>query len=426
MPRRIIPISSGKGGVGKTTFAVNFALTLARHAPTILVDLDTGTSSVRNSIPVPVTHDLYHFRRRGVPLRDCISRLDDRLDPEGAYGNFGFVAGPRNFIHEIANPDAGFRRQLAQEINRLPAEYVVLDLRAGLDDTVLDFLPYNNSGILVFTPQHPAATLAASEIVKAILFRSLRILFGKGSAFYTLPRMDRYFNFINEMLSKVEDVYESQLPNLDAFVEQLREALGDHPIVHALADTLDSFRVYYVLNMFNGVEEGYQRAIVPFVDNITRNVSSHLHLTHLGWVVDDPRIHRANCEGFPAVLERRRPADAPAAAGRQVDPIMAELDRLSSSVLGLRRRERPAPAVRRPVQPSGPAPVQADLLDGQLQTLKAMFSDRTKDTVRENFSYVAYRALNLMSSGYGANEFGCTLLAAPERLLDWYMSRQPA
>ena len=242
----------------------------------------------------------------------------------------------------------------------------MLDLRAGLDENVLDFLPYTNSGILVFTPQHPAATLAASEIVKAILFRSLRILFGKGSTFYTLPRMERYFAFINDMLDRVEDVYETTLPNLDAFLVELREALGDHPILHVLSDTLESFRVYYVLNMFNGVEEGYQRAVVPFVENLTRHVSAHLNVTQLGWVVADERIHRANCEGVPAVIERRRREEArPRAAA--VDPVMAELERLESAALGLRRRERP-PVVRaaRPEPPRAPhGPARRPAADAQ-------------------------------------------------------------
>jgi hypothetical protein len=290
-----------------------------------------------------------------------------------------------------------------------------------LDENVLDFLPYTNSGILVFTPQHPAATRAASDIVKAILFRSLRILFARDSAFYAQPGMGRYFHFINEMLDKVEDVYDAALPNLDAFLVELGEALGDHPILHALADTLESFRVYYVLNMFNGVEEGFQQAVVPFVENLTQNVSARLNLTHLGWIVADDRIHRANCAGFPAVLERRRPAEAPKPV---VDPVMAELDRLQSAALGLRRPVRPVVERRQPqLQASSPP---ADVLDGQRQTLKAMYSDRTKDTVRENFSYLAYRAMSLMGPGYGANELGTTLLAAPERLLEWYLSRQAA
>ena len=70
-PKRIIPISSGKGGVGKTTFAINFALALSRHGRTVLVDLDTGTSAIRNAIDVPIAKDLYHFFRKGEPLNHC-------------------------------------------------------------------------------------------------------------------------------------------------------------------------------------------------------------------------------------------------------------------------------------------------------------------------------------------------------------------
>ena len=94
MPKRILPVASGKGGVGKTTFAVHFALELSRRAPTVLVDLDTATSSVRNTLGMPFARDLYHFDRKGLPLRDCVTRLDPSLDPEGRFSDFGVVAGP--------------------------------------------------------------------------------------------------------------------------------------------------------------------------------------------------------------------------------------------------------------------------------------------------------------------------------------------
>src|SRR6266581_8462747 len=91
--KRIIPISSGKGGVGKTTFAINFSLALSRHGRTVLVDLDTGTSAIRNAIDVPITKDLYHFFRRGEPLDHCVTPLDETMDRERRYTNFGFIAG---------------------------------------------------------------------------------------------------------------------------------------------------------------------------------------------------------------------------------------------------------------------------------------------------------------------------------------------
>lgn len=422
VPKRIIPVASGKGGVGKTTFAINFALALSRRASTVLVDLDTGTSSIRSTLSTPVHRDLYHFYRKGARLADCVTPLDRALDTEGEFRNFGFVAGPRHFIAELAQPDAAFRRRVAAEINSLDVDYVVVDLRAGLDENVLDFLPYTNSGVLVFTPHHPTATLAASDIVKAILFRTLRLIFAPGSAVFSLPGMADSHDLIKELLEVTEDVYDESIPNLDALLKDMRDVFGPQPLLDVIADVLEDFRVHYVLNMFNGVQEGYERTLKPFVENVAHNVSTRPTLTQLGWVVDDERIHQANCSGRPILLERRHARKRVLA---EPDPVMAELEALASSMLGIARRPKRAAPVAAAPRPSHAETLDAgELLDAQLSSLKAMYSDRSQDTVRENFSYLVFRALNLIAPPRAPSEFGQTALAQPDQIQRWFIRRQ--
>lgn len=403
---RILTVSSGKGGVGKTSFAINFALNLSQKGKTVLIDLDTGTSSIRNTLNVHVERDLYHFFRKGKSLTECTTTLDSKLDPKNRFPNFGFVAGPKRMIDDITNFNQKSRDLLIDAINDLKVKYVVLDLKAGLDANVIDFLPYSNTGILIFTPHLPAATMAASDMVKAVLFKKLRHIFSDNSPIYKELGMDSHFcHRINDLINRVEDVYDEEFVNLDAFLVWFHDELSDHRVVQLIANTVEYFKTYFVLNMFNEVKESYDRAVQPFVENIFSNVSSRINIVNLGWINQSEKLHKANCQGIPLLLY-----DDNHGIGEKTKDTRRQIDEL---VQGLRSEKKSRAKI--PKQYKKPDPSKQ--LTKQLDTLKNMYLQTKNITVEQNFNYITQRADYLLH-GRRVSDFGDNHLFKSGEILD--------
>ncbi len=156
---RIIAVSSGKGGVGKTNIAINLAIAYARlNKKVIVMDADLGLANVNVVLGVIPRFNLYHLIRQQKRMKDIL--LDTK------YG-IQIVAGASGFS-KIANLSETERKAFIDELCELSsADIIIIDTSAGVSDNVLSFVAAADDAIIVTTPE-PTAITDAYGIVKII------------------------------------------------------------------------------------------------------------------------------------------------------------------------------------------------------------------------------------------------------------------
>jgi flagellar biosynthesis protein FlhG len=157
---RVVAVTSGKGGVGKTTVAVNLAVAFAQQGSRVLlVDADLGMANV---------HVYAGVQPRGT-LLDLVdgSRTLAQLVTPGP-GGIHVLCGPSG-IARAADLEARHLDHLATEIVRGCADYdvLLLDTGAGISAQVMKFLAMAEEIVVVATP-NLASTLDAYGVVKVI------------------------------------------------------------------------------------------------------------------------------------------------------------------------------------------------------------------------------------------------------------------
>lgn len=149
---RTAAVASGKGGVGKTWFAVTLAHALARHGRRVLLfDADLGLANVDIQLGLTPVHDLADVVSGKLPLKLAAARF--------VPGGFDVLAGRSGSGALSALTPAAIERLLAELAAAAPGyDHVLLDLGAGLDRAVRRMSAWADTLLVVATEEPTSLT----------------------------------------------------------------------------------------------------------------------------------------------------------------------------------------------------------------------------------------------------------------------------
>ena len=162
-PSRVLAITSGKGGVGKTNVVAGLAMSLAQTGQRVTVlDADFGLANLDILLGLTPTHTLEHVLRG--------EKLLEEIVLEGPLGIRVIPAS--SGIQELTRLDTAAELRLVQGLQRVAEgqDWLLIDTAAGIHDSVIKLLLAAQEVILVTTPE-PTSLVDAYAMVKVVHLR---------------------------------------------------------------------------------------------------------------------------------------------------------------------------------------------------------------------------------------------------------------
>ena len=157
---RVITVTSGKGGVGKSNVSINLAVQFRKMGKRVIIlDADFGLANIEIMFGTVPKHNLSDLIYQGKNIRDIIT-----WGPEGV----GFISGGSG-ISGMYNLERGYLDYIIANLTELDAltDVIIIDTGAGIATSVMDFLVASGEIILVATPE-PTSITDSYSLLKAL------------------------------------------------------------------------------------------------------------------------------------------------------------------------------------------------------------------------------------------------------------------
>jgi len=157
---KVITVTSAKGGVGKSSVALNLAISLSRRGKRVLiVDMDFGLANIDVMLGVKTRYDLMSVIRDHRDIREII---------EQGFSGVQFVSGGSGMIEllKLNTNQLGIIIGNLLKLNDI-ADILLFDTGAGINDNIIKLICASHETLLVTTPE-PTAIMDAYALVKVV------------------------------------------------------------------------------------------------------------------------------------------------------------------------------------------------------------------------------------------------------------------
>lgn len=196
---RVITVTSGKGGVGKSNTSINLAIQFRKMGKRVIIlDADFGLANIEIMFGAVPKHNLCDLIYQGKSITDIITWGPMEV---------GFISGGSG-IAGMSNLSRDYLSYIIRNLTELDsiADIIIVDTGAGISDAVLEFLVASGEILLITTPE-PTSITDSYSLLKAL---------------YRHPRFEEDATKVKMIANRVEKESEGEIlfQKLNAVVER--------------------------------------------------------------------------------------------------------------------------------------------------------------------------------------------------------------